>query len=148
MRAVRKLLPLGSTERGSEAIEAVIGVPAFILFIGLIIAAGRIAIAREAVDSAASDAARSASIARTQPEAKRGASSAATSSLSSQGLQCVSKQIRVNTSGFNSPVGTPAAVRVSISCRVSLSDVAVPGLPGSYNLTATASSPIDTYRER
>ena len=53
-------------ERGSATIEAVIGVPAFLLFVLLIIAAGRIALARQAVEASAAEAARSASISRTQ----------------------------------------------------------------------------------
>jgi len=55
----------GGPERGSAALEAAIGLPAFLLFVGLIIFAGRVAIATQAVDSAATQAARTASIART-----------------------------------------------------------------------------------
>ena len=51
-------------ERGSAAIEAAIGVPAFALFVGLIIFGGRTATTHEALQSAAADAARSASLAR------------------------------------------------------------------------------------
>ena len=64
-------------DRGSATIEAVIGVPAFLLFVGLIIFAGRVAVAHQAVESAAAAAARSASIARTQQEAVSDARSAA-----------------------------------------------------------------------
>ena len=53
-------------ERGSAAVEAVIGVPAFALFVGLIIFGGRTAIDSRAVESAAADAARTASIAAHQ----------------------------------------------------------------------------------
>ena len=45
-------------ERGSEAIEAAIGIPAFMLFVALIMAGGRLAIAHQAVESAAADGAR------------------------------------------------------------------------------------------
>jgi Flp pilus assembly protein TadG len=135
-------------ERGSEAIEAVIGVPAFLLFIALIIAAGRIAIAREAVQSAASNAARSASIARTESEASAAASASALTTLTQQGLQCVSERITVDTSGFAVPVGNPATVAATVTCVVNLSDVGVPGLPGRHRIIATMTSPLDTYRER
>ena len=57
-------------ERGSAVIEAVVGVPAFMLFVLLIIAGGRLAIAQQAVEAAAADAARAASIARTQDQAR------------------------------------------------------------------------------
>lgn len=138
----------GRSDRGSEAVEAAVGVPAFLLFIALIIAGGRLAIAHQAVEAAASDAARSASISRTQGSAQGSALSSATASLANQKLQCASKTVNVDTSGFASPVGTPATVTATVTCVVKLADVAVPGLPGTKTITATMSSPLDTYRER
>ena len=135
-------------DRGSAAIEAVVGVPAFLLFIAMIIAAGRFAIAQQAIDAAAVDAARSASIARTQSQARSSASSTANASLANQGLQCTSKTVAVDVSGFASPAGTPATVAATISCTVNLADVAIPGLPGNRTITSTMTSPLDTYRER
>jgi Flp pilus assembly protein TadG len=46
-------------ERGSAALEAAIGVPAFALFVGLVIFGGRTATTHQALQSAAADAARS-----------------------------------------------------------------------------------------
>lgn len=134
-------------ERGSEAIEAAIGIPAFMLFVALIMAGGRLAIAHQAVESAAADGARSASIARSQGEAHGAATSAAGASLANQGLSCVSRAVSVDTSGFIVPVGTAGSVSVTVSCVVNLSDVAVPGLPGTKTITSTSVSPVDTYRE-
>lgn len=135
-------------ERGSEAIEAAVGIPAFLLFVTLIIAAGRVAIADGAVDAAATEGARSASIARSSSEAYSSASAAAHSSLSAQGLTCLSQEVSVDTSGFLAAVGTDATVSVTVSCVVGLGDVSVPGLPGSMTMTATVVSPLDTYRGR
>jgi Flp pilus assembly protein TadG len=135
-------------ERGSAAIEAAIGVPAFLLFVALIVGAGRVAIARQAVEAAAAEAARSASIERTQPTAARAAGDAAAATLANQHLQCLSTLVDVDTSGFAVPVGTPAAVSASVTCVVNLGDVSVPGLPGSLTITETMSSPLDTYRGR
>lgn len=137
-----------SSERGSEAIEAAIGVPAFLLFIVLIITAGRVAMAKQVVEAAAADGARSASISRTQGQAEVAGSDGATASLNNQGLQCQSTSVSINTAGFASPVGTPSTVSATIRCVVNLSDVAIPGLPGTRTITATMSSPLDTYRER
>ena len=53
-----------------------------------------------------------------------------------------------DTTGFARPVGTPATITATVSCLVRLSDLAMPGLGGSRTVTATASSPLDTYRER
>ena len=75
-------------ERGSATIEAAIGVPAFMLFVLLIIAGGRIAIAHQAVQAAAADAARAASLARTSSVAHRTGSVAAARSLVNQQLAC------------------------------------------------------------
>lgn len=135
-------------DRGSAAIEAAIGVPAFLLFVALIVGAGRVAIAHQAVEAAAAEAARSASIERTQPAAARAAGDAAAATLANQQLRCLSTQIDVDTSGFAVPVGTPASVNATVTCVVDLGDVSVPGLPRSLTITETMSSPLDTYRGR
>ncbi|CAN7514807.1 TadE family protein [Knoellia sp. LjRoot47] len=148
-RALRlPCLPLRDRERGSAVIEAVIGVPAFMLFVGLIVFAGRVAIANQAVGSAATEAARAASIARTQGQAGDSAETAAASALNNQRVNCRSTTVSVDTSGFASPVGTPASVRATVTCVVNLSDLSVPGVPGTRTVTATMTSPLDTYRER
>ena len=135
-------------ERGSAAIEAAIGLPAFILFVGLIIAGGRLAVAHQALQSAAADAARTASISREAGEADSAARREATTSLNNQNLRCRSTQVSVDTSGFRVPTGQPADVTVTLTCRVDLADLSVPGVPGSRLIRATMSSPIDTWRER
>jgi hypothetical protein len=35
-----------------------------------------------------------------------------------------------------------------VTCTVNLSDLSIPGVPGARTITATASSPVDAYRER
>lgn len=135
-------------EEGSAAVEAVIGVPAFLLFVSLIIFAGRVAIATQAVESAANDAARAASISRSAGPAAGAARTAAATALSNQGLSCRSTSVTIVTSGFAAPVGTPASVGATVSCVVDLADLALPGVPGTRTVTATMSSPLDTYRER
>ncbi len=135
-------------ERGSAVIETVIGVPAFGLFIALIIFAGRVAIAHQAVETAAADAARAASIARTQDQARTRAAASAATTLHDQSVTCVSTRVTVDTTGFTNPVGTPASVSATVTCVVELSDLALPGLPGTRTVTVTVTSPLDTYRER
>jgi Flp pilus assembly protein TadG len=135
-------------EQGSAAIEAAIGVPAFALFVGLIIFGGRTANAHEALQSAAADAARSASIARDARTAQTDARAAATASVTNQHILCTQIDVTVDTSDFNKAPGVPGAVAVTVSCRLNLSDLAVPGVPGSKTFKSTMSSPIDTWRER
>jgi Flp pilus assembly protein TadG len=137
-----------SGERGSAAIEAVIGVPAFLLFVSLIILAGRVAGATQAVQTAAAAAAREASIARTPATAAARAASGAAASLQTQNVRCVRTAVSVDTSGFTVPVGTPAFVAATLTCVVPVADLALPGLPGTHTVTVTARSPLDTYRER
>ena len=135
-------------ETGSAVIEAVIGVPAFMLFVGLVVFAGRMAIANQAVGAAANEGARAASISRTRAQAGEVARTAAETALTNQHVNCRSTTVTVDTTGFAAPVGTPASVEATVSCLVNLSDLSVPGIPGTRTVTATMSSPLDTYRER
>jgi Flp pilus assembly protein TadG len=135
-------------ERGSAAIEAAIGVPAFALFVGLVIFGGRTATTHQALQSAAADAARSASLARNADVARVDARRAATSSITNQKIGCSAIDVAVDTSDFDKQPGVPGSVNVTVSCQLDLSDLAVPGVPGSRVMRATMSSPIDTWRER
>ena len=135
------------SERGSSVVEVVILAPALGLFLALIIAGGRIAVAHQAVEASAAEAARSASIARTQGQAQAVASAAALRSLANQNTRCVSTQVTLDTTGFAAPVGTPASVGATVTCQVDLAGL-LPGLPGSMSITASVRSPLDTYRER
>lgn len=136
-----------SRDRGSAALELVIIAPGFLLVLAILIFAGRVAIAQQAVDSAAADAARSASIARTQGAAGGAAQSSANASLASQELPCLTTATSVDTSGFAAPVGTAAFVTTTVSCTVDLHDLGAP-IPGTRTVTSTVRSPIDTYRTR
>ena len=136
-------------EEGSSALELVIVVPVVLLIIGAIALGGRIAVADLAVGSAAAEAARSASIARTQSEAGLPAKNAAEASLANQDLDCVDgPTVAVDTSEFSKDIGTPATVSATVTCEVNLSGLALPGIPSKKTITKTATSPLDTYRER
>ena len=134
-------------ELGSAALEAAVGLPAFMLFVALIVLAGRVAITTQAVDSAANASARTASIARTAGDANATARTAAASTLADQNLHCVSTTVTLDTTGFSAPLGTPATVTATVRCVVNLTDLALPGVPGTRTVTATATSPVDTFRE-
>ena len=135
-------------ERGSATIETVVLAPGLLMLIGLLILGGRIALAGGSVEHAAAEAARSASIARTAAEAQADAHATANTSLSQQGIQCVSLDVSVDTSQFATPPGQPASVSATVTCNVNLADITIPGLPGTRTMTATVRSPLDTYRER
>ncbi|MBC7632162.1 TadE family protein [Aeromicrobium sp.] len=134
--------------RGSASVEAAIGLPAFVLFVGLIMFGGRTTMSHQAIESAAADAARSASIARTSSEAKKDAKDAAQASLANQQINCLEIFVSIDTADFGKPVGEIGTVAVTVECRLDLSDLSVPGVPGSRVIGATISSPLDTWRER
>jgi Flp pilus assembly protein TadG len=124
----------------------VIGVPAFALLILLVIMGGRVALARQAVDAAAADAARVASIARDATKAKSSAVEVAEASLANQGITCLDTTITVDTAALRRPAGAPGEVTATVSCVLELSDLGL--LVPSRTLTAAVASPIDTYAER
>lgn len=133
-------------ETGSSAIELAVLATPLIVLLALIISFGRAASANSHVDGAAFSAARSASVQRTAPDAQERASATATSYLDQRGLHCTDQSTSVDTTGFAAAVGQRAQVEVSISCTVPLQEV-TGFLPfGTRTYTATAVSPIDSYR--
>lgn len=139
----------GRGERGSVSVEMAILAPVFVLLIVTAIVFGRTAIAANAMDVAAHDAARAASISRTPTAAADNARDAAAQALAYQGLDCLDEPTVVpDVSGFTGGGLGLRFVSVTISCEVSFADIALPGVPQSRVLTTTFISPIDTYRER
>jgi Flp pilus assembly protein TadG len=139
---------LRGDDRGSVAVGTSVVLPAFFLLGLLIIAVGRMAVAEGAVQSAANEAARAASISRDAGAAQSTASTAATTTLANSDLDCVSTDVNTSTSGFATAVGQAATVQVTVTCVVQLADLTLPGAPATRTLTATATSVLDTYRER
>ncbi|WP_374225809.1 TadE/TadG family type IV pilus assembly protein [Micromonospora sp. C72] len=130
------------------SIEMAVVAPAILaLFAGAVIG-GRINLARQALEASAYDAARTASLARTAGEANAQALAAASSTLDAQGLSCTSLNVTVSTAGFGVPVGQSATVTATVTCTATFSDVAMPGMPGTVPLSASFTSPLDTYRSR
>jgi Flp pilus assembly protein TadG len=140
--------PDAGHDAGNAALELVVLAPVIFILIALVVAAGRTSIAQGSVDAAARDAARQASISLTPGAAEVAAQSSAQAALSQDGLDCHAR-VFVDTRQFTSvPVGLPASVSATVRCQVPLSDLVVPGLPGSRTLWFTFTSPLDPYRER
>ena len=134
-------------ERGSATVEAVLGVPVFVLLILLAIMGGRVALAKQAVDAATADAARVASLSRDATKAKNDAIEMAEASLANQGITCLDTTITVDTTALRRPAGTPGVVTATVSCTLRLGDLGLPGT-ASRTITATVTSPVDTFTER
>jgi len=140
--------PGSGRDGGNAALELVVLAPVILFLLGLVIAAGRTSIARGAMDAAARDAARQASISLTPGSARAAALSSAQAALSADGLDC-KPVVHVDTRDFNpATVGLPGKVTATVWCRVPLADLVVPGMPGSMLLHSTFTSPLDPFRER
>jgi Flp pilus assembly protein TadG len=135
-------------EEGSMAVELVMLAPVMVLVILLLVAGGRIALASNAAEAAAIAAAREASLSRTTAEAQQDANQAAQVSMSQSGYACTTLSVFIDDSGLNVPLGQVGTVSGTITCTLNLSDVALPGLPGTWTIERTAESPVDAYRER
>lgn len=137
----------GGHDAGSAALELVVLAPALLLLFSLVIFAGRTTIVRNSMAAAARDAARQASISLTASGAQAAAHSSADAALSRDGLHCT-PQVMVDTRGFAVPPGQPAQVSARVTCKVPISDLLLPGMPGSWTVSASFTSPLDPYRER
>ncbi|PVC82013.1 TadE/TadG family type IV pilus assembly protein [Streptomyces sp. CS014] len=135
-------------DRGSYSLETAILAPVMISLLLLMVAFGRVTEADGAVDSAARAAARAASLERDAGSAQSAALAAADRSLHGEGITCTVSSVEIDTGGFSLDLGVDAVVTATIACTANLSDIGLPGLPGAKTLTASWSSPIDTYRGR
>lgn len=128
-------------ERGlAVSVEAAVLLPALVLFIGLLITLARVALAEQAIGSAAAAAARAATLSSRGMEAR--ASAAAADALDERQAPCGSTTVSVS-------LGMEAkrqVVRVRVECTVNLADVSLPLIPGSMNVSAERSSPVDPLR--
>ena len=135
-------------ERGAMvAVETALILPVLLGMVGLLIVLAFSAQASMAVGSAASQAARAASLERNTSTAVGAARDVATSTLAESGIECRSHTVAVNAGGLNAPLGAVASVSVTVTCTVDL-QVGLPGFPATRTLTATKTSPVDTYRSR
>ncbi|MFJ6196709.1 TadE family protein [Micromonospora sp. NPDC092111] len=147
--------------RGSVSVEVAVLAPAFLTLVVLAGVVGRVAVADQAVEAAAHDAARAASISRNASTAESAARNAARQQLDWRGLNCTgAPQVSVwgstlssdHTSlgtAFGRPLGEPVSVWVRVTCTVSFADIRFPGLsPGTKRVEATFASPLDRYRSR
>jgi hypothetical protein len=134
-------------DRGSAPVEMAITGLIAIALIGVLIVAGRVAIASSSISGVAGNAARDASLARTPAVAIQRATSTAITDLQAQHLHCKGRpDVAVDTRGFSAPPGTDAVVTVDVTCVVALSDIGMPLMPGSRTLHDHAVSPLDPFR--
>lgn len=129
-------------ERGSATAEMALLTPLLIIMLLFIVFCGRLADSKLRLEDAAHQAARAASLARTVTAAHDDAHATAHTALADAGITCQRLAVTVKTAGLR-PGST---VTVDLTCAVGLFDLALPGVPGSTTLSASFSSPVDTYR--
>jgi Flp pilus assembly protein TadG len=130
-------------ETGSAVLEAVIAAPVIMLLVVFVIGVARLANARQLVDDAAGDAARSATAAISADQARSAATQTARISLAGRGVSCSPLSVAVDLSDWR-PGGT---VGVTVSCTAQLGDLAPLPFAGSRTVTARAASVLDPYRQ-
>ncbi len=135
-------------ERGTASVQFAMGAFILLLIWMFTAAVGLTSKANATMDSVAAAAARAASISRSIDQAQADASAAAAASMTQQGLHCAASATSVDLSGFSAPPGTPAVVTATVSCTVDTSQLGVAQVAFTRTVTATAASPIDTYRAR
>jgi len=121
-------------ERGSATVELAVAAPAVLALVGLVVLGGRVETARQVVAQAAEDAARAATLARSNSAMSGDAQAAAAADLA--GRDCGAWNLSL--SGVVSP---GAVISARVTCTTGLGM-----LPGSFTATGTASAVVDSYR--
>lgn len=133
----------GAAERGSSVVGLVILTPLMATLLFFVVAAGRLGVIESKLTSAARSSARAATQTQSVSAAQAAASTTAAATLD-----------RLNTGCYGGPkvsvleldLRPGGTVHLQVSCVVRLSDLAVPGLPGSRVVSADAISVVDRFR--
>jgi Flp pilus assembly protein TadG len=129
-------------ERGTAAIELVLVAPLIMVIFLFVVGLGRMAHARQQLESVAADSARAASLERNTYQSAAAAQAAARQSLGDTGVSCTNLAVDVDLASYQ-PGGR---VTVTVACTTKLSDIGMAGFPGSKTFTATSVVPIETFR--
>lgn len=144
---LRRIRDRGCRMRGDDGfstLELVVITPFLLAFVLLVVGFGRVTHGRQLVQQAAAAAARAASLANTPGQAQTAAQQEASADLAQAGISCQSSPPpTVDTSQFYAG----GQVRVTITCVTNLSDLTVVGFPGHKTLTASATVPLEQYRQ-
>lgn len=136
-------------ERGATAVEFAIILPALLLIAGMLIGAGRLANAQVAVQQWADAAARTASLNRDAMSASTQAHAVIAADAKSSDVRCrPGWLLRLDATAFGQQIGAAGTVRAQVLCVIELSDLLVPGFPGSITISAESTSTLDRFRGR
>ncbi|WP_258862709.1 TadE/TadG family type IV pilus assembly protein [Marinitenerispora sediminis] len=129
-------------ERGSAAAELAVVTPLLLMFVLLMVLAGRVTSAHGAADEVAHAAARAASMERDAAGAEAAGNQMAASALASHGLRCADFSLALDHGGLQ-PGG---AVTAALDCNVALGDLSLLNVPGTVTVRGESTVVIDTFR--
>jgi Flp pilus assembly protein TadG len=129
-------------DAGTMALELALLTPLLVAFMMVMVGLGRVVEAQSQVEGAARDAARAASLARTGPDARTAADSAAEQTLS--GRKWCRRQPATEVDLREWRRG--GQVSVKVSCEIDLSGLSLIGFSATRTMNGTATAPIDTFR--
>jgi Flp pilus assembly protein TadG len=131
-----------SDDGGSLTVELVVVTPVLVVLALTMLIFGRVSVSRQEVVEAARAGAQAAAVLPNASSAQMGAAIDAAVGIANQAHACKRPQIAADVSHFY-PGGY---VTVTVVCKVELSDIAFPGMPGSTTVQASTTAPIDPYR--
>lgn len=117
--------------------------PLVLAVLGFLVVAGRLSTVRADVAAASRDAARAASLERSYPQAATAARNTASATLAGRHVTCADLAVTVSDATTFVAGGEVAVI---VSCEVSLTDVALPGIPGTRRVEAGAAEVLDRWR--
>jgi Flp pilus assembly protein TadG len=138
----RRSTPRFGGERGSATAELVLLTPLLIAFLLFVVLLGREVSARLQVESAASQAARAASLTRDPASATLAAQQTAAGTLTGSHHTCTRLTVATDTSHFTAA----GWVAVTVTCTVNNDELTGLHLPATTTISSRFVEPLDTYR--
>lgn len=126
-------------DRGGGAVQLPVMAATYIAFVMLLVLVGRVNAGHSSAETAARSAARTIALAR-DPAAAVGAAQDDAAAIANVGSStCRSMDLAHSISDIE--------VTVTVTCQVDLSEVTLVGVAAHWTATATASEPVDRWRE-
>lgn len=137
-------IPEPERDQGGAPVELILVAPLLLAFLLLVTFVGRSFSAALAVDSLAHSAARAASLHQDLQHAHGAAEQAVAESVGSWGSACQDPRITLHRTGGE----TDPATQATVTCTSERDEFAALGLSPTRHITGTATSVMDTHRER
>jgi Flp pilus assembly protein TadG len=131
-----------NNDSGSLVVELVVLTPVVFLIALCVVVFGRVSEARQLVTESARAGAEAAAVMPNAQSAQSAAVDSAVVGTNGSAHTCAQTQIVTDVSHYY-PGGY---VRVTVTCAVALSDLSVPGVPGSTTISESSTAPVDPYR--